>query len=173
MKLCPSQDLIIFFQICFGLNYIYDFHPKLNVVFTGSSILELDHSKADLSRRVILYAMKGLSFREYLEIETGESINCLTLNEILTNHEQIAFDIVNKIKPLKYCLSLFTLGFFCFLFPICRDKLCLLCFRNENNQKRHYLPRLIGESAQNLSKKNGVLLWFCNFCVSKKSRNFV
>ena len=78
------------------LKNIYDFHPKLNVVFTGSSILELDHSKADLSRRVILYAMKGLSFREYLEIETGESINCLTLNEILTNHEQIAFDIVNK-----------------------------------------------------------------------------
>ncbi|HAN76523.1 MAG TPA: AAA family ATPase [Bacteroidales bacterium] len=94
------------------LKNIYDFHPKLNVVFTGSSILELDHSKADLSRRAILYTMKGLSFREYLEIETGELFKYLTLNEILTNHEQIAFDIVNKIKPLKYFANYCRYGYY-------------------------------------------------------------
>lgn len=48
---------------------VYDFYPELSVVFTGSSLLEIDHSIADLSRRCLMYSLPGLSFREYLEFE--------------------------------------------------------------------------------------------------------
>lgn len=48
------------------LKIIYDDFPELQVVFTGSSILNLVKAKADLSRRVVFYSMQGLSFREYL-----------------------------------------------------------------------------------------------------------
>jgi len=48
---------------------IYDFYPDLKVVFTGSSMLEIDHSIADLSRRCLMYSLPGLSFREYLEFQ--------------------------------------------------------------------------------------------------------
>ena len=32
----------------------------IQVIFSGSSALKLDHSKGDLSRRAIVYHMKGL-----------------------------------------------------------------------------------------------------------------
>jgi predicted AAA+ superfamily ATPase len=47
------------------LKEIYDF-LDIKVLFSGSSALRLEHSKADLSRRAVLYRFKGLSFREFL-----------------------------------------------------------------------------------------------------------
>ena len=49
------------------LKNMYDSYPDFHIVFTGSSLLELDHSIADLSRRCRMYEMRGLSFREYLQ----------------------------------------------------------------------------------------------------------
>ena len=47
---------------------IYDAYPRLHIVFTGSSLLEIDNAEADLSRRLRIYTLPGLSFREYLAI---------------------------------------------------------------------------------------------------------
>ena len=49
------------------LKQIYDVHPDLHVFFSGSSVLDITKGEADLSRRVLMYSMQGLSFREYLE----------------------------------------------------------------------------------------------------------
>jgi len=54
------------------LKKIYDM-LDLKVIFSGSSALKLDHSKADLSRRAVVYHVKGLSFREFLEFKTSKS----------------------------------------------------------------------------------------------------
>ena len=48
---------------------IYDSFPKLNIVITGSSMLQLSQTEADLSRRCRSYTLQGLSLREYLEME--------------------------------------------------------------------------------------------------------
>lgn len=50
------------------LKQIYDVHPDLQIVFTGSSVLDIQKGEADLSRRALMYHMQGLSFREYLEM---------------------------------------------------------------------------------------------------------
>lgn len=50
------------------LKNIYDSYPGLRVVFTGSSLLQIDFSVADLSRRCVFYTLQGLSFREYLSL---------------------------------------------------------------------------------------------------------
>lgn len=71
---------------------VYDFHPALNIVFTGSSLLEIDHSIADLSRRCLLYSLPGLSFREYLEFE-GYSFDGIELQEILYRHVELSSQI--------------------------------------------------------------------------------
>ena len=52
-----------------NLKNIYDNYPDLNIVYTGSSILEIDNSKVDLSRRQSVYELNGLSFREFLAFE--------------------------------------------------------------------------------------------------------
>ena len=84
------------------LKLIYDSFFTLKVIFTGSNAIALDNAKADLSRRATIYKLPILSFREYLELETGEKFNFLSLEEILKNHTTYATEIVSKIKPLAY-----------------------------------------------------------------------
>lgn len=67
------------------LKQIYDTHPGLSVIFTGSSILDIKEGEADLSRRALMYHMQGLSFREYLEINHGISSPSYNLEEILSH----------------------------------------------------------------------------------------
>lgn len=50
------------------LKQIYDSYDDLQVVISGSSILDIYKGLADLSRRVPIYHMQGLSFREYLRL---------------------------------------------------------------------------------------------------------
>lgn len=82
------------------LKNVYDNYPDLKTVFTGSSILEIYKSDADLSRRAVKYELHGLSFREYLSLEKIIDLPVLPLNEILSNHIDIADDIRNKIKVI-------------------------------------------------------------------------
>jgi predicted AAA+ superfamily ATPase len=67
------------------LKLIYDYHQDLQVVFTGSSVLDIKKGSADLSRRAVLYAMQGLSFREYLQLFHQIAIPTFTLDEILSH----------------------------------------------------------------------------------------
>ena len=85
-----------------ALKLIYDSFFELQVIFTGSSAVALDHAKADLSRRAVMHTLPVLSFREYLELETGLTFENYTLNDILKNHTQIAIDILARVKPLAY-----------------------------------------------------------------------
>lgn len=96
------------------LKNIYDDHAELKVVFTGSSLLEILNSRADLSRRAIVYHMQGLSFREYLEMETSQKFDTFTLEDILTNHIKIANLINSKIKPFRYFESYLKQGYYPF-----------------------------------------------------------
>ena len=65
---------------------IYDLMPNLKILFTGSSILELQKSNADLSRRVLNYYLPELSFREFLGIKYGQKLQIFTLEEIIKNY---------------------------------------------------------------------------------------
>lgn len=67
------------------LKNIYDGHPSLYVVFTGSSVLDLLKGQADLSRRAVMYSMQGLSFREYLEMFHGIKMPKYKLEEVIEN----------------------------------------------------------------------------------------
>ena len=94
---------------------IYDYNPSLRVVFTGSSLLEILNSKADLSRRVLSFSMQGLSFREFLEYKYNFKFDKVSLNDIIINHEKLAFDISKEIKPLQYFNEYMHRGYFPFL----------------------------------------------------------
>lgn len=65
------------------LKEIYDGHPSLHIVFTGSSVLDLLRGQADLSRRAVIYTMQGLSFREYLKMFHGISMPVYSLEEVV------------------------------------------------------------------------------------------
>jgi predicted AAA+ superfamily ATPase len=97
------------------LKEIYDF-LDLKVLFSGSSAISLEHSKADLSRRAVLYRFKGLSFREFLELKLDKTFKKLSLDEVLSNHINIANKISKEIKPLMYFKEYLQNGYYPYYF---------------------------------------------------------
>jgi len=71
------------------LKLMYDYHAGLNVVFTGSSVLDINKGAADLSRRAVMYQMQGLSFREYLDLFHQITSKVYDLDEILAHEVTI------------------------------------------------------------------------------------
>ena len=80
------------------LKNIYDDFPMLHVVYTGSSMLRIDHTQGDLSRRQLVYHLPGLSFREYLEFEGLYRCDPYELEDVLKDHAKIASQVCEKIK---------------------------------------------------------------------------
>ena len=97
------------------LKLIYDY-LDLKVFFSGSSAIKLEHSKADLSRRAIIYKIQGLSFREFLELKLNKSFDSFTLNDILTNHIEIAYNLTSKFRPFEYFNEYLKYGYYPFYF---------------------------------------------------------
>jgi predicted AAA+ superfamily ATPase len=81
------------------LKLIYDYHKDLNIVFTGSSVLDIKKGTSDLSRRAIIYNMQGLSFREYLQLFHNISSKTYSLEEILQHKVEL---------PVQHPLPLFS-----------------------------------------------------------------
>ena len=84
------------------LKNFYDNYPDLNIVYTGSAMLAIENSTADLSRRQSLYTLHGLSLREYLEYDGIASVKAIGLENLLSRHTEYALDIVSRMKILKH-----------------------------------------------------------------------
>lgn len=97
------------------LKKIYDI-LDLKVIFSGSSAIKLDHSKADLSRRVMLYHMRGLSFREFIELSKDIKLPKYTLEDIVKNHVDIAYELAELFKPFEYFEEYLKYGYYPFYF---------------------------------------------------------
>lgn len=83
---------------------LYDDYPKLNIVYTGSSLLRIDSDSGDLSRRQIIYSLPGLSFREYLGFEGILDVEPVSLPVLLETHRQIA-DAIASDKHILKCFA--------------------------------------------------------------------
>ncbi len=94
-------------------NIIDTFKGK-KVLFSGSSSLELQEGKADLSRRVVYYHLKGLSFREYLELKAKIKISAYRLPEVLDKHVKIAQEVSGGRTILKYFQEYLVSGYYPF-----------------------------------------------------------
>jgi predicted AAA+ superfamily ATPase len=90
------------------LKSIHDTFPKLKIIASGSSALEIYRGSHDLSRRAVVYRMFGMSLREYIELTTDLELKSFTLEEIIKNHPVIALEITKILeRKKKKILALF------------------------------------------------------------------
>lgn len=92
------------------LKLIYDYHKDLNVVFTGSSVLDIKKGASDLSRRAVIYNMQGLSFREYLKLFHDISSRTYSIEDII----QHKVDIPELERPLPLYTDYLKEGYYPF-----------------------------------------------------------
>ena len=96
------------------LRACYDQLPNLKIVFTGSSVMRLKVENPQLNDIVKSYNLRGFSFREFLNLQTGMKFRSYSLDEILKNHEQLAKGILSKVRPLDYLQDYMHHGFYPF-----------------------------------------------------------
>ena len=96
------------------LRECYNAFPNLKIVFTGSSVMRLKEENLELRDIAHSYNLRGFSFREFLNLQTGMRFRAYTLDEILKNHEIIAKGILAKVRPLDYLQDYIHHGFYPF-----------------------------------------------------------
>ena len=93
---------------------IYDIYPDMKIVFTGSSMLEIHKSNADLSRRAIIFPLQGLSFRQFLNLKYSQNLSVYSLEEVLKNANDIIAHVQESIKPYPYFKEYLQWGYYPF-----------------------------------------------------------
>jgi predicted AAA+ superfamily ATPase len=96
------------------LRKCYDMYPGLKIVFTGSSVMRLKEENPELNGIVKSYNLRGFSFREFINLLTGNNFQPYTLDDILHHHEHIIKQILPKVSPHQYLQDYIHHGFYPF-----------------------------------------------------------
>ena len=96
------------------LRECYERYPGLKIIFTGSSVMRLKEENPELNGIVKSYNLRGFSFREYLNLQTGHRYRPYTLEEIIKNHHLIATEILKEVQPRDYFKDYLHHGYYPF-----------------------------------------------------------
>jgi len=96
------------------IKIIYDRYPELQIIFTGSSIIDISRQEADLSRRALMYELHGLSYREYLTMNGMKSLPILTLNQMTESNNAIRSFFPSDFRPFELFNSYLQNGYYPF-----------------------------------------------------------
>lgn len=98
------------------LKSIYDRYPNLTILFTGSSMIQLQEGSSELSRRAVLLPLQGLSLREFIHFKTNIEFSPISLQTILQNHTDIAKEVNARLRPLEMFHEYLKIGYYPFAF---------------------------------------------------------
>ncbi len=94
------------------LRACYDNLPELKIIFTASPVLRVIEGNAHLKNIAKVYHLEGLSFREYLNFHGDFNFRRYRLEELVSNHQEIAREITDQVKPLAYFEEYLQTGFY-------------------------------------------------------------
>jgi len=93
---------------------LYDRHPDLQIIFTGSSIMEITKMEGDLSRRALMYELKGLSYREYLSFTHNIQLPSVNIDDLIHGNIELDKMLLHDFKPLTYFKDYLISGYYPF-----------------------------------------------------------
>jgi predicted AAA+ superfamily ATPase len=93
---------------------IYDVYKDIKIIFTGSSIIDINRQQGDLSRRVIMYELSGLSYREFLSLNYNFQLPIFSLDKILQDAGGLKKLLPNSFRPLEHFNEYLQTGYYPF-----------------------------------------------------------
>lgn len=93
---------------------LYDRYSDLQIIFTGSSIIDISRQEADLSRRVLMYELPGLSYREYLKMNGIIDVEAITMDLVIENSMDIRAMFPAGFRPMEYFEDYLRHGYYPF-----------------------------------------------------------
>lgn len=94
------------------LKRCYSKYKTLHIVFCATPVMPIDEDNHDLEHVVHTYNLRGFSFREYLNIQTGLKLPSYSLEEIMQRHASISREICERVQPLKYFKAYLHHGYY-------------------------------------------------------------
>lgn len=94
------------------LRKCYDKYKTLHIIFSASPVMRLIEDNRDIANVVKMYNLRGFSFREYLNLQTGLNLRPYTLDEVVRNHASISREICGKVHPLEHFREYMRHGYF-------------------------------------------------------------
>ncbi len=96
------------------IKQLYDDFHDIQLISTGSSILEVAKGQSDLSRRATVYRLEGLTFREFITFEKKIELPILTFDSILKHHTEFSSELSELIHWEKDFRKYLKYGYFPF-----------------------------------------------------------
>lgn len=94
------------------LKRCYRKYPELHIVFCATPVMPIDEENNDLKDIVKTYNLRGFSFREYLNLQTGLRLRSYTMEEIMQRHASISREICDRVQPLNYFKAYLQHGYY-------------------------------------------------------------
>jgi predicted AAA+ superfamily ATPase len=93
------------------LRAAHDSFTTLHFVCTVSTLTPVTASPY-LQQVVTIYDMEGLSFREFVEKESGFRFPRISFRDIIKSHDKITKEITSKVRPLAYFEKYLDYGYY-------------------------------------------------------------
>jgi hypothetical protein len=93
---------------------LYDRYPAIQIVFSGSSIVDFSKEEGDLSRRAIMHELHGLSYREYLKLYHEQDLPIISLSQIINSASHFSRIFPEDFKPLQHFQDYLKIGYYPF-----------------------------------------------------------
>ena len=94
------------------LKRCYRKYPELHIIFCATPVMPIDEDNSYLQDIVHSYNLRGFSFREYLNLQTGLRLPAYSLEEIMNHHASISREICERVQPLEYFKAYLDHGFY-------------------------------------------------------------
>ncbi|MFC4872053.1 ATP-binding protein [Negadavirga shengliensis] len=93
---------------------LYDRYTDLKIIFTGSSVIDISRQEGDLSRRALIYELKGMSYREFLDFQYEKRLPVFTLEQLLDPGLNLRTQFDEDFKPLEFFQEYLEYGYYPF-----------------------------------------------------------
>ena len=94
------------------LKRCYSKYKDLHIIFCATPVMDIDEDNHDLEGIVKTYNLRGFSFREYLNLQTGLRFRSYTLEEIIQRHASISREVCERVQPLEYFKAYLDHGYY-------------------------------------------------------------
>ena len=97
------------------LKRCYNKYKELHIIFCATPVMPIDednNDNSDIKDIVKTYNLRGFSFREYLNIQTGLKFHAYTLEDIIQRHASISREICERVRPLDYFKAYLKHGYY-------------------------------------------------------------
>lgn len=96
------------------IKIIYDRYPDLQIIFTGSSIIDISRQEGDLTRRALMHELFGLSYREYLDFHDIIKIEPIDFKMMMDTEQKNKLILPPDFRPLQHFDDYLKFGYYPF-----------------------------------------------------------